>query len=369
MKKPFIPHDIPIKELDWIRLVPLIGQANSALSNYNGIIRHMINPLLLLKPLTMQEAVLSSKIEGTQASLTEVLQKNLISKYDERKKLDVEEIENYTKALHYGINDLQKRPLCLNMIKDIHRILLEGSRGENKARGEFRRIQNYIGAYGAKIENATFIPPSVNHMIDALDKWEKYIHSENDDILLQLSVIHAQFEIIHPFLDGNGRVGRILIPLFLYAKKYLAHPVFYLSEFLEDHRWEYYERLRAISEKDDWQGWIEFFLTAIIKQSELNLNRTLSILQLYDKTKHKISEVIQSKYILKVIDLLFEKPILISSYLAEKAFMPDNSTAIRILDKLVDAKVLEKAYAGSGRKAGSYMFAELLNLIEGAGEN
>ena len=362
MKTPFIPHNLPIQDLDLSKLIKLVSEANSNLSRYNGALSHLINPSLLLATFATKEAVLSSRIEGTQASLEDVLQKDS-KKHDENKRLDIEEIENCKKALEYGAEDLKNRPLCLNLIKDMHSILLNGVRGHNKDRGNFRKIQNFIGFMGATIEQASYIPPSPDKMIIALDNWEKYIHLESEEILIQLAVIHAQFEIIHPFLDGNGRIGRILIPLFLYAKKYLDFPAFYMSEYLESCRSEYYARLKNISENNDWQGWIEFFLRAIIEQAKISKNRVDRVLELYDRIKQRIIRSTQSKYTIQLIDILFAKPILNASYVCNKIEGINKSTAIRILNELSEIDILKK-YEGQGSKPSSYEFVELLNIIE-----
>lgn len=357
MKTPFTPHTLPIQNLDYGKLLPLVGKANSLLSNYNGLLSHMVNPLLLLNAITTQEAVLSSRIEGTQASFTEVLEHDSIHFKDERKVADIEEVNNYKKALEYGIKELDSRPLCLSLIRDIHSILLQGVRGTNKARGEFRRVQNYIGSFGTTIEQARFIPPSPDKMLPALNEWEKYIHNEEGEILIQLAVIHAQFETIHPFLDGNGRVGRILIPLFLYARKYLNQPIFYLSEYLESYRGEYYDRLLNISDKEDWQGWIEFFLRAIIKQSEMNQFRATRILELYDKTKAKVKDS-------QILDLLFKKPILTAPDILKEKLVKNSVSANRLMLKLCESEVLIKMQEGSGTRPAIYGFGELLKLVD-----
>lgn len=170
-------------------------------------------------------------------------------------------------------------------------------------------------------------------MQNALNEWEKYIHLESEEILIQLAVIHAQFETIHPFLDGNGRIGRILIPLFLYAKKYLDFPAFYMSEYLESCRSEYYARLKNISENNDWQGWIEFFLRAIIEQAKISYNRVDKLLRLYRNTQRMANDLTRSKYMLYIVDLLFHKPIIDASFIEDKINI-DHSTAIRLLDLL-----------------------------------
>ena len=248
----FIPDKLPISGLDWQALAPLIGRANAKLSNYNGILHNMVNPKILLSPLTKQEAVLSSKIEGTRASLSDIYQKDLGEKYDQEKENDIEEINNYRNALAFATEDLTKRPICLNMLRDIHFRLLAGVRGHNKKRGEFRTTDVFIGAAGDTIENAKYVPPQYVDMLPALDNFEKYMHKEDEEILVQLAILHAQFEIIHPFNDGNGRMSRLLTLLLLYQNDYIVGKYISLEKLIERTKDNYYEALQESS-----QGWME----------------------------------------------------------------------------------------------------------------
>ena len=226
--KPFDPDGLPLDCIDWGAHVTLVGRANAALARYDGMLQGVVNPAVLLSPTTTQEAVLSSRIEGTQASMEEVLEYEAGSteKIVPEKQADIQEIINYRDAMAVAVIELIKRPLCLNLIKELHRILLTSVRGRNKMPGEFRETQNCIGPPGCSIETATFVPPSPDNLPQALDNWEKYLHRDEKDGLVQLAVSKAQFEIIHPFLDGNDRLGRMLIPLFLYAKGLLSSPCF-----------------------------------------------------------------------------------------------------------------------------------------------
>lgn len=394
MKNPFIPHKLPINNLDLSRLLSLVSQANISLSRYSEALSHLINPSLLLAAFATKEAVLSSRIEGTQASFEEVLQKDS-KKYNESKILDIEEIENCKKALEYGVESLKDRPICLNLIKDMHKVLLNGVRGDDKDRGNFRKTQNWIGFAGDSIDRASYIPPSPNDMLVALDEWEKYIHLKSEEILIQLAVIHAQFEIIHPFSDGNGRIGRILIPIFLYAKEYIDFPAFYMSEYLESYRSEYCARLKNISENNDWQGWIEFFLRAITEQAKISKNRVQKIISLHKNIQSVLPKITQSKYLPEIVNIIFEKPILTAEDVMKRIPSVDDTTILRILNKLSEPMkyelrknykinlfdhkewlsieksnreyiILEKT-KGSGSKPSSYKFTELLNIIENKG--
>ncbi|MGA9070409.1 MAG: Fic/DOC family N-terminal domain-containing protein, partial [Terracidiphilus sp.] len=219
--KPYVPQELPLSEVAWIQLIPLIGQANRQLAEYNGVLYTFTNPELLLSPLTTQEAVLSSKIEGTQATLGEVLKFEAGEEPElESRRQDIQEIMNYRHALKEAEEELRTRPFNLNLLLQLHSTLLDSVRGRNKARGSFRKDQNWIGSPGSTIEEAEFIPPAPGDSLEkALHNWESYYHDDRPDALVQLAITHAQFEILHPFLDGNGRLGRILIPLFLFEKK------------------------------------------------------------------------------------------------------------------------------------------------------
>jgi len=248
-----------LQDLDYQRLFALIGDANAHLGFYDGLLQGMANPAVMLSPLTNEETVLSSRIEGTQATVDEVLEHEAgITKEDQKVK-DIQEIINYREALRSAEHYLGERPITLSVVRALHNILLTSARGQGKTPGEFRKDQNWIGNYGCTIEQASFVPPNPLQLSDHLEAWQTYLASNDIDILLQTAVMHAQFELIHLFKDGNGRIGRVLIPLFLYQKKKLSEPMFYLSSYLEANREEYYARLQSISQHGDWHGWIAFF--------------------------------------------------------------------------------------------------------------
>ncbi len=360
---PYEPERLPLGELDWKRFRRLVGPSNAALARYDGILQAMINPEVLLSPLMTQEAVLSSRIEGTQATLEEVLEFEASRQPLERNQ-DVQEILNYRSAMRMAVASLEKRPICLNLLKEIHGVLMDSVRGQNKARGEFRREQNYIGRPGARIEEATFVPPEPLAVEAHLRNWEQYIHYEEDDRLVQLAIIHAQFELIHPFLDGNGRVGRILLPLFMFEKGSLSSPMFYLSEYLESHRDEYYDRLRVVSQDEDWEGWVEFFLMGIIEQARVNANKAKAILDLYNQKKVSVADLTRSQYSIHAVDFLFGCPIFQTSEFVERSGIPEK-TAQRVLKKLVDGGLLVTLREGGGRRGATLMFPELISLAEG----
>jgi len=363
--KPYIPDTLPLQNLDWVRFVNLIGKANAELARYDGILQGIINPHVLLSPLTTNEAVISSRIEGTQASLVEVLEFEASPRVDiqTEKQKDIQEIINYRKAIGMAVNWLAKKPITLNMIKEVHSILLDSVRGKDKARGRFRTVQNWIGKPGTPIEQADYVPPEPMRLMEFLSNLENYIHYEEKDALVQLAIVHAQFEIIHPFVDGNGRLGRILIPLFLYEKKLLTTPMFYISEYLEANRDMYYDRLKAITQGKKWEDWIEFFLNAIVEQAKTNSKKAKAILALYEKKKERIHTITHSQYVIRILDTLFARPVFSTTDFIRSSGIP-KASAIRFIKLLEKEGVISVLRKGSGRKASIYIFNKLLQIIE-----
>ena len=252
----------PPQNLDWSRLIPLLGPASTALARYDGLLQAIPNASVLLSPLTTQEAILSSRIEGTFATMGECLNTRLRTegKLEPEKAADIQEILNYRRALTQATDLLARLPLCNRLFKTAHETLMSGVRGQDKARGRFRTIQNYIGAPGAPVENARFAPIPPESLEAGMAQWERYINEPAPDKLVQLAIAHAEFESLHPFLDGNGRLGRMIIPLFLFVHRQLHAPMFYLSDYLETNRQEYCDRLLAVFRDGDWTGWCDFFL-------------------------------------------------------------------------------------------------------------
>ncbi len=363
MKKPYIPESLPLQSVDWTRFITLIGQANAELARYDGILQGIINPGVLLSPLTTKEAVVSSKIEGTQASLEEVLQYEASPDTKTEKYDDIREVINYREAMRFAISWMKEKPITLNLIKQTHGILLDSVRGKNKSRGIFRTSQNFIGKPGATVEQASYVPPEPAILMEHLSNFEKYIHYDEKDPLVQLAIVHAQFEVIHPFLDGNGRLGRILIPLFLFEKKVLHSPMFYVSEYLENHREEYYAKLRALSEEKEWDNWIEFFLRAVIEQAKANSIKAKSILALYERKKTRITEITHSQYAIKILDTIFASPIFNTTDFIKHSRIPKPS-AMRYLKMLRKEGILVTLKAGSGRRAEVMMFKKLIDIVD-----
>ncbi|WP_210246698.1 MULTISPECIES: Fic/DOC family N-terminal domain-containing protein [unclassified Methylobacterium] len=352
-------------ELDWRRLLPLVGKANAALARYDGMLQALLNPAVLLSPVTANEAVLSSRIEGTVATLEEVLQQDAGIEQAANRHADLEEISNYRNAMRDAEQSLQHRPLSLSLIKGVHQHLLQGVRGHDKAPGNFRNDQNWIGRPNCKMENARFIPPSPIVLPQALDDWAIYLASEEEDPIVQVAVAHAQFEILHPFKDGNGRIGRMIIPLLLFQKKTLSSPMFYLSEFLESHRTEYYDALLSITKHGDWQSWIEFFLTAIISQADVNLEKVKNILILYESKKQKFIDATRSQFAVPALDAFFMRPIINTTDFATHAGIENRVTANGIITQLHAQGLIHRVRKGAGRTPSVFALPELINITEG----
>jgi len=364
--QPFVPEELPLKNINWASFISIMGKANRAVANLNGVLYGIPNPAILLSPMTTQEAVLSSKIEGTQADFQDVLKFDAGETVEEEsRKQDIHEIRNYRKALSRGIKLLEEKPFCLNSLLEMHGILLDSVRGSDKGRGYFRTIQNWIGTPDTPLKEAMFVPPAPMYLMDYLSAWEKYYHAEEPDPLVQLAIVHGQFEIIHPFIDGNGRMGRMIIPLFLYEKKLLSHPCFYLSAYFEAHRDEYVMKLRAIGNPGAWTDWILFFLTAIATQAEQNSNRAKAIQDLYEKLKAKMIDITHSQYAIPILDRMFERPVSRSSDFFDQPNMPSIPMVMTILGKLKKHGILKSLRQGSGRRAQILVLAELVNLCEG----
>ena len=366
--KPFQPQKLPIKDIQWDSLIPLIGRANRSLAYYDGILYGLANPDILLSPLTTQEAVLSSKIEGTQATLGDVLKFEAgDAPVEESRVLDIEEIMNYRRAMHHAEEQLQSRPFSLNLLKDLHAVLLDGVRGKFKARGQFRSSQNWIGIPGTPIDKAQFVPPAPNDVKPALANWERYYHADRPDPLVQLAILHAQFELIHPFLDGNGRLGRMIVPLFLFERKLIANPVFYISSYLEANRKEYIAGLKGLSEKTSaaWTRWIDFFLTAMDEQAIDNAKKARAIIDLYARLKKDVSDLTRSQYAVPLLDCLFKQPVFTSSLFDHHPGMPSKPMIMNMLARLKKAGMIKVIREGSGRRPQILALAQLLNICEG----
>ncbi len=358
----------PPKDIDWFRLIPLIGNANACLARYDGLLSAIPNSHVLLSPLITQEAVLSSKIEGTHVTIGEVLEIEAGGQSEaltQPKRDDAEEVLNYRKALQACVAEMERRPLSQQILRAAHNMLMQGVRGRNKSPGHFRKDQNWIGPKGCAIEEASFVPIAPEHLQNGMDQWECYLANNSEpDALVQLAILHVEFEALHPFNDGNGRLGRMLIPLYLFQCKLLSSPDFYMSSYLETNREEYQERLRAVSRDDDWTGWCSFFLQGICRQAVENENKARAILALYDRLKNQVADLVHSQHSIRAVDFLFQMPIFSAPTFANHSEIP-KPTANRILTLLRENGPLVTLREGKGRRSGIYAFMELIDIAEG----
>ncbi len=354
----------PDKKINWLELVPQLGPTATAVARYDEILGTIANRRILLAPLSIREAVLSSRIENIRATMGEVLSFEAGQKPDSPiRRDDIREILNYRTAIQHAEEMLDKLPLSQRVLCETHRLLLSGARGQGKTPGEYRRIPNWIGPLGCSINTATYVPIGADKLPDAMGAWERYIHQKVPDRLVQLAILHAEFEALHPFLDGNGRLGRMLVPLFMWQTKFIREPVFCISAWIEARREIYYERLLAVSRDGDWTGWCQFFLEAVRAQAEEDLATVRGILDLYNSVKNRLPEFTRSRYALLAVDWIFNCPIFKSTDFLTRGGIP-KSTARRILDVLHRNKILRQWAPGRGRRADVFVFSALLNLVE-----
>jgi cell filamentation protein, protein adenylyltransferase len=348
-----LPPDPPVA-MD-AELTKLLSQADRALGRLDGIGAVLPNPDLFVAMYVRQEAVLSSQIEGTQSTLEDVLQFEVDEKATGLPR-DVEEVVNYVGAMNYGISRLDELPLSLRLIRELHSKLLQGVRGQNSAPGEFRKTQNWIGPAGADLASATFVPPSVPDMKEALDKLEKFLHDESLPVLIQTGLAHAQFETIHPFLDGNGRVGRLLIPFLLCHRKVLHRPLLYLSHYLRLHRAEYYDRLMSIRNDGNWEGWLKFFLRGVEEVSGEAIDTARRIVSLREQHRETINKELGSSAAsgLRLLEYLYEQPI-VNVRIVEKCLGSSFVTANKVVEQFVKLELLKEITGGLRNRRYSYL--------------
>ena len=355
----------PDQRLDWQRLIPLLGPAYSAVARYDGMLSAVPDPSILLAPLSTQEAVLSSRIEGTQATMGQVLEFEARGETrSPTRRDDILEVIQYRRAMWHAERTLREVPLSLRVIRESHQVLLASGRGKQRSPGVYRRLQNWIGPPGCPVEEATFVPIATQNLVDAMSAWERYMHRDEPDGLVQLAILHAEFEALHPFLDGNGRMGRMLVPLFMWQRELIRQPAFYISAYFEANRDAYYEGLRSVSRDDDWSGWCEFFLEAVRTQAEDNLMKTEAILGLYEEMKDRVLEVTNSRYAIRVLDSIFQHPVFTSAQFVQGT-ESSSPTARRILARLCDSTVLHKIEPARGRRPALFVFRRLLDVAEG----
>jgi Fic family protein len=361
---PFTPAKLPV-DIQYVELMQYVVDAHRALASMNATLKHMPNTQLFTRTFATKEAVLSSRIEGTVATLSEVLAYEADCDDDPRKVDDIIEVLNYRHALEFGIEHLvADNPLTENFIKKMHAILLQKGRGQNKSPGDFRRIQVYIGSPGSKMEDAKYVPTESQNVVPAIMNLVNYMNlDEEKDPLIRAAVSHYQFEAIHPFLDGNGRVGRLLIMLQLIKSGVLDHPNLYLSEYFEANRRDYYDTLNAVSREGDYVGWIRFFLAGIEVQSRQVEKTALAMMSLYDKYRQMI-EQINSRYAYAALDAIFRRPVFDAAMFAKESGISNKKTLHTMMNKFLEIGYIS-VLDPSIKRGKLYVFRELIDLSSG----
>lgn len=355
----FIPSALPPEILYDPQLVLALSRADAAISELSGLGRHIINPHLLIASYIRKEAVLSSRIEGTRAGLADLLLEDIETPEASSGSADLREVQNYVIALEYGMDRLKTLPLSLRLVREIHARLMDGVRGGNATPGEFRRSQNWIGPAGSTLNNAPYVPPPPDEMMICLSDWELFTQDHgNLPDLIQCALLHEQFEAIHPFLDGNGRIGRLLITLFLIERGRLSQPILYLSAYIEAHRQAYYELLQRVRTHGDWNSWLLFFLTGVEETSKQAIRQAGALMdlreQLHIQTRHKPKAA-------ALIDPLFLNPYMTVSR-ASQLLAVSLPTARQVVKVLEDLKILNEV---TGRAWGRmYVAGEILKHLE-----
>ncbi|WP_027718102.1 Fic family protein [Desulfovirgula thermocuniculi] len=362
----FIPESLPPR-IEWTsRLVAELSLADRAVGELAGLGRMLPNPHLLIRPFLRREAVLSSRIEGTRASLSDLYLYEVAGQLrlwnDEALKEDVREVFNYVRALEYGLSRLRELPISLRLIKELHSILLEGVRGAGRSPGELRKVQNWIGPPGCTLREATFVPPPASEVLDLMGSLEKFIHREDDlPPLVKLAMIHYQFEAIHPFLDGNGRLGRMLIILLLCAWNILPQPLLYLSPYFEFRRQQYYDLLQGVSTRSAWEDWIVFFLRGVHHQATDAIGRASRLQELQANYRERFQRARAPSALLSLCDHLFSLPI-ISVPEAAKRLNVTYSSAQKYIEALVREGVLQEITGRSRNKL--YIAKEVMEILD-----
>src|SRR2546428_8800932 len=358
----FIPAPLPPLLVYDDDLVLALSRADAALSELSGLGRHLPNPHLLIAPYVRREAVLSSRIEGTKASLSDLLLDEMENASSiPREEDDVREVRNYVVALEYGIKRLRDLPLSLRLVRELHARLMKGVRGERATPGEFRRSQNWIGPPGSTAATAPYVPPPPEHMQEALADWERFLHErEKLPDLIQCALMHEQFEAIHPFLDGNGRVGRLLISLFFIGRGRLSQPLLYLSAYFEEHRREYYDGLQRVRTDGDWTGWIRFFLAGVEQISREAVAQAGRLMDLRERWRARLADRPKT---VQLVDALLVNPYM-SVARAQRLLEVSNPTARPAVARLEKLGLLTEVTGRDWRRL--YLAKPILRVLENA---
>jgi len=355
----FVPAPLP-PEIVWTpTLIGALSDADRLIGRLAGEGGRLPNPHILIRPFVQREAVLSSKIEGTQATLGELLAAEAGAAV-ERSPEDLHEVGNYVVALEHGISRLKNLPVSVRLTRELHEKLMTGVRGHHATPGRFRTVQNWIGKPGSTIATASYIPPPPGEVLPCLASWEKFLQESKLPPLVTIALAHYQFEAIHPFVDGNGRVGRLLITLFLIEREILPTPLLYLSAFFEASRRDYYDGLRAISERGAWNNWLEYFLLGVARMSEDALWRATRINQLIAQWQRKVAGE-STNNPLRLVELLGTNPFITTKGAAETLGIAF-TTAQRTIERLERAWILEQV--GEAKRDRVYCAKALLEILE-----
>ena len=357
----FVPSPLPpVLQLSW-DFVRSLELAERSLSRLAGAGSTLPNPYLLITPFTRREAVLSSRIEGTQASLSDLLSYEAAGLVDPDR-ADVREVANYVLALEYGLRRIKEFPLSLRLVRELHERLMQDVRGQSQNKGEFRRHQNWIGSPGSTIDRARYIPPPPNELPPVLDALEKYLHASSRlPALVRTALIHYQFEAAHPFLDGNGRLGRLLITLMLISEGLLPQPLLYLSAYFERNRDQYYQTLLEVSQKNRWERWLEFFLAGVESQSKDALTRAMRLQALASQYRDRLQQNRSSGILLRLADHLFHSPAVTVKAVATVLNITQVA-AQRNIDKLQRVGILKEIT--ERRRGRIYLAVEIVRTTE-----
>ena len=354
----YFPAEIPRTVSLPPHIVRLLGESEAYLGRLAGIGQLLPNPRLLVRPYLLREALASTRIEGTQASIAEVLEADAGG---ETPNADVEEVQGYVHALEWGLEQLEVLPLGTRLMRGMHRRLMEGVRGRTRTPGELRTTQNWIGAASSTIETARFVPPPPQELPALLSDWERFANEEAEmPLLIQNALLHSQFETIHPFVDGNGRLGRLLLVFFLIARGRLPSPLLYLSSYFERDRQRYYAALQTIHETGDPNPWFELFLTAVHTQAGDAVRRAQNLIDLRDRYR-EAAAMASTANAMRLVDLVCENPI-VTTRLVEDRLAVTRPTALRLLRQLEGAGVLTEGAAGI-RGQRRYFARELMDVV------
>ncbi|MGH8708486.1 MAG: Fic family protein [Burkholderiales bacterium] len=359
----FVPSPLPPRLQFDTELVRLLSQADTALAELSAWGYQLPNPHLLISPYIRREAVLSSRIEGTQTSMSEILIEEVEEVSRPGPEGDRVEVLNYVRALELGIKQLKKLPLSLRLVRNLHATLMQGARGANKTPGEFRRGQNIVGPAGTTEASAPYVPPPYPDMTKALKAWEAYLHDREElPDLIQCALMHVQFESIHPFWDGNGRIGRLLIPIFLIERQKLSQPLLYVSAYFVEHRGDYYDLLQATRTRGEWRAWLMFFLEGVKTIATDAARQSRSLIALRERYRSRLKDKPRA---ISLIDQLFLNPYTTATN-AERTTGVSFPTALSAIQDLVKARVLQEI---TGRKRGRlYIAQEIYELVAPPGE-